>query len=128
MLSLADINQYVRITLFSLSVLSLLFFFSKMARYPERTYGLLMVLILMAPLFIASGLKLASLFMDDASFFFYTVRILNFFVSIWIVCLAFYHYSLLKSFKKKFKRFPFKRYIVAASLFGIGLSVSSRYM
>ncbi len=128
MQSLADINQYERITLFSLSVISMLFFFSKMAQYPEKTYGLLMVFILMAPLFVASGLKLVSLLINDASFFFFTVRILNFFVSIWIVCLAFYHYSLLKSFKKKFKRFPFKRYILGTILLGIGLSISSRYM
>lgn len=119
MVHLTTINDYTRITLFSLSVLCMLFFFYKMTRHPEKSYGLLMIFILLATLFLSACFRLIALLLSDNTVYVSVFIVLSKFASSWIICLALYHYSILRSFKGKFKEFPFKMFIVCASLFAL---------
>lgn len=117
MIHLTTINDYTRIALFSLSVLCMLFFFYKMTRHPEKSYGLLMIFILLATLFLSACFRLIALLISDNNIYVSVFIVLSKFASTWIICLALYHYSILRSFKGKFKEFPFKMFIACASLF-----------
>jgi len=119
MIHLTTINDYARIILFSLSVLCMLFFFYKMTRHPEKSYGLLMIFILLATLFLSACFRLIALLVSDDDAYLAIFMVLSKFASTWIICLALYHYSILKSFRGKFKEFPFKTFIACASLFAL---------
>jgi len=127
MVSLDIINNYLRISLFSLSLLCMLFFFYKMARHQDKSYGLLMVFILIATLFISAGLRLSTLLGYGSALFLDIFKILNKFSSVWIISLALYHYSILKSFKGKFKEFPFKAFILWASLVALTIALGTSF-
>jgi len=111
---LQTIILYARITLFSISALYMLFFFYKAARYPNKSYGLLMVLILILPIFAAAVLELIGLLYKRDGLRQQIYDILNNFASLWIICLAVSHFYILKSFKGKYKEPPFKTFIIGA--------------
>jgi len=106
-----ETNEYVRKFLYSFITVCFLFFFYKISRHPDKSYGLLMILILIGSLFGSAILKLLSLYTDENPLLLNFLRIFNNFANSWIICLAIYHYSILKSLKGKFKEFPFKSFL-----------------
>jgi len=94
----------------------MLFLFYKATKLPNKNYGLLMVLILFVPLFVCSVLQIVILRFQFDDRFDWIYYILVRFASIWIVCLAIFHYFILKSFKAKYRKHPFKIYISLAAI------------
>ena len=105
-----------RVVLFSISALYILFFFYKAAFHSNKSYGLLMIVILVLPIFAAAILELIGLLHERDSLRQEIFHILNKFGSLWIICLAISHYYILKAFKAKYKRPPFKTFIFFATL------------
>ena len=117
------INDDIRIWLYSFDILYLLFFFYKMARYPNKGYGILMILILNGTLFLTAVLKIISLFYPNNTSLKDFFRVLSKFAMLWIIGLAVYHYTILKAFKEKFRKFPFKKFIICTTLLCVVLAL-----
>ena len=112
-------NDTIRKWLYPIAIIGLLFFFSKMARHPEKSEGLLMILVLTGSLFICLVIGLITFFYRDQDFLDNIYDTLFKFLNLWILFLAGCHYYALKSFKKKFKEISFK----SPMLFAVILSL-----
>lgn len=122
--SISVIGNEIKKVIYSIFILSMLFLFHKMIKHRYKNYGLLMVLILAVPLFINAIFRLLTLFrMTNSIYVFQTYRILSKFASYWTLCLAIYHYSVLKSFKTKFWQFSITGYTLFASLLCLTISI-----
>ena len=127
MITLQVLSDNIRIFLYSFFIFCNLFFFYKLARHPRKSYDLLMILILIGPLFVSAALRLLMLLGTTHPLFPDTLRIFAKFGSYWIVWLAIYHYSILKSFQEKFSQFPFKPFILFGSAVCLSLSLATNF-
>lgn len=127
MTSLKEINHVLKQLIYLFFVFSMLFLFRKMARHQHKSSGLLMILILAGPIFIVAIIKLFLLFGINNQLLQYTIFLLSKFTSFWSICLAIYHYSILKAFNEKFWRFPFKRFILIASFLCLTFSLLTNH-
>ena len=113
---LSDVSHEVKKFLYSIFIISMLFLFRKMILHRHKSYGLLMVFILAVPLFTTAIIRLLTLFIKSSPLSMDTIRVLSKFTSFWTICLAIFHYSVLKSFKDKFWQFPVKSFLLYTSL------------
>jgi len=123
MTSLLELNDDVRKVLYSCIVLSILFFYYKLARHPQKSYGLLMILILITSIFLGAAFRLSRLFGYNSRLLHSFMLVLGKFDVLWLTCLALYHYSILRTFKGKFRKFPFKAFILYAVLLCLAISL-----
>ena len=117
-------NHYLRKLTYSLVVLCIPFLFYKMAKHPDKGYGLLMILILLGTFFAGAMLKVFTLFGQGTDILPEIIIACNKFDVLWMVCLAIYHYSILKAFKGKFRIFPYKTFI----FFGIFFCIVTSFL
>jgi len=121
--SLETIIPYITDAFFSLSFLCTLFFFYKALRHHNKSYGLLMVLILVLPLFGCSVVELiVSILEPELEIFDTTNDILTKFACLWIICLAIFHYFIVKSFKTRYSDLPYKKFIACGSLVSLAIA------
>ena len=118
-----EFNDDLRKFFYSLIIVCTLIFFYKMTRYPNKSYGLIMIIILVGALFSVAVLGMATLFKPENKPLDNWYAMLVTYVDSWIFCLAIYHYSILKAFKAKFREFPSKTFIFIANLFSLTASV-----
>jgi len=125
MIPLKTFFIYTETLLYSLIVPGMLFLFYKAAKHPNKSYGLLLILILFVSFFACSVLQLIILCLklDDSDgplnrIYLTLVR----FANLWIICQAVIHYYILISLKGKYKRHPFKAYIFLAVLVSLILA------
>lgn len=123
MIFLLEFNNYVRKVLYSCIVLSILFFYYKLAKHPQKSYGLLMIVILITSIFLGAGFRLFRLFGSQSPLLYNAMLVLGKFDVLWLTCLAVYHYSILRTFKGKFRKFPFKAFILYAVLICLAISL-----
>jgi len=119
---LSAVNAHTKISLYSFSALCMLLFFYKAARHSNKSYGLLMILILIMPLFIASITELIALFYGRYSIHQRIIETLNKFASLWLISLALSHYHILKAFKMKYQRPHYKTFISIAILSSLAIT------
>ena len=115
-------NDSIRKWLFPLTIISLLFFFSKMARHPEKSDGLLMILILTGAIFLTFMISLITLFYPNHDFLENVKDTLGKFLDLWILFLAGCHYFALKRFKKKFKEISFRSSIIYVAISSLAIA------
>ena len=114
-MNLLTIYDNTRKVTFPVSVLCLLFFFYKMARYSNKNYLILMIFVLVFPIFLSALMQsIISFWSDSIPVLMDFLTLSDKFAGLWIICLAVYHYTMLKSFKGKPKRYPYKRFIILA--------------
>jgi len=109
-----EINQYLRKLAYSLVVLCIPFLFYKITKHPDKGYGIVMILILIGSFFGGAVLKLLTLFGIGTQILPEIIIAFNKFNVLWGICLALYHYSLLRAFKGKFRIYPYKTFIFSA--------------
>jgi len=115
------------VSLFAISILCMLFFFYKVIYHPNKSYGLLMILILVVIHFICSILVLIMLANPEDKVLELVNITLGKFAAYWIICLAFCHYSILKSFREKYKRPHFKTFMLLAGLASLTISCITNF-
>ena len=127
--SLDEIHRTIKKTLYSTFVLFCIVFFFKIARYPQKNHYLLMVLILALPLFFRAIVKLLGYFdviqINPAVTDF--ARACGNFGSCWMVCLTVYHYTMLKLFKEKFRKYPYKAFTIGCGLLCLGITFIANF-
>ena len=121
MISMQTNNDLRKVT-YSLVALCILFLFYKMSKHSDKGYGLLMILILLGSFFAGAVFKIFALFGLNTHILPAIPIACNKFSALWIICLVIYHYSILKSFKGKFRVFPYKTFIIYAVLLCIVLA------
>jgi len=120
-----EINTYLRKLTYSLVVLCIPFLFYKIFKHPDKGYGIVMILILLGSFFGGAVLKMFTLFGLGTQILPEVVMSCNKFNVFWGICLALYHYSLLRAFKGKFRIYPYKTFIFSAVFLCIVMTFAS---
>jgi len=124
---LQSVNSVAFPFLFGISALFMLIFFYKAIQHPHKSYGLLMIVILILSVFMSGFLELItslteskSQYQDQLNTIYDT---LDKFAVLWVIFLAIFHYIILRSFKGKYKRHPLAVYIICASLLCLFIAI-----
>ena len=120
---LETIIRYFTNSFFSLSLLCTLVFFYKAIRHHHKSYGLLMVSILVATLFACSVIELlVNLEHPDNEIFDILNDTLTKFAYLWIICLALCHYFIIRSFKGRYENINYKIFIICGSIISLAIA------